>query len=224
MTQLRSLSIIFLLFSSFLLTSLQSSQIGKEKPPSQPSHHIRYAPYAGSCNVCSIYFTSPDSFLEHARRFHSLDYDATFFDLKPLYTPYLNVAYDRNQFIQCLTCNFPVPIAQLQQHADCYHVTSARAEHSSENSEPTNPSTNPSTSSSSAPVDGHEQVLRIRRKQYLGQPMRSDEYLSRFGPIIPSFDEYMANVDILSRVSREKELIQQMQTSNPKSRSKKPTK
>lgn len=216
MTQLRSLSIIFLLFSSFFLTCLRGSQIGKEEPPAEPPEHIRYAPYAGICNVCSTYFASPDSFLDHARLVHSLDYDATFFDLKSLYTTFLNVAYDRNYFIQCPTCNFPVQITKLQQHAGRYHVTSARTEHPSANPEPMD--------ASSVAVDGHEQVLRIRRKQYLGQPMRSDEYLSRFGPIIPSFDEYMANVDSLSRASREKELIQQMQTSNPKSRSKKPTK
>lgn len=208
-----------LLFSSFLLSSLRASEIRpKEEPSNERSQTPPYAPYAGSCNVCSACFTSPDCFLEHARLQHAFDYDSNFLNLTPLYTVYVYVPYDPQYYMKCCICHFPVPIAQLQEHADRFHVVAARIEHPSIKTEPS------FSSSSAAPVNSHERMLQMRRKQYAGEPMRSAEYLARFGERIPSFDDYMANIENLSIRERETSQNSQLQTIAPKSQSKKPKK
>lgn len=136
--------------------------------------------------------------MEHARLQHAFDYDSNVFDLNPLYTAHVYVPYDPQYYMKCSMCCFPVPIAQLQEHADRFHVGAARVKHPSIKSEPAG------SSNLAASVDTYERMLQIRRKQYLGEPMRGAEYLAQFGEIMPTFDDYVANIDDISRKEREK--------------------
>ncbi len=158
----------------FVVFSLQASIT----PSSQNPETFAENQYV-SCNVCNGRFTAGDSFLRHARSVHPSLYDAHFYRLTDLYT---------NIFTEtCAICNFAVTRDEMGNHYNTFHFTSAISGRPLRHSTP-----------SLSPAMKRNLVLapKIYKRQTV-LPLRSQEYLQRFGPEIPCFDQYISNIQTL---------------------------